>query len=172
MPFLVCFFVCLVAQLCPTLCGPMDCRPSGSSARRIFSGKNTGVGCHALLQEIFPTQILNPGLLDCRQILYHLSHQGSSNSNFSLPMGTCINPIYHIQFALKEKEAAQNCNLIDHIQHDEKDKCLQFGKMESLVFCGFYYTPGNTSSGPFVLPTNSKTQASRWGQCVENRIGQ
>ena len=40
-------------------------------------GKNTGVGCHALLQGIFPTQGSNPGLLHHRQILYHLSHQGS-----------------------------------------------------------------------------------------------
>ena len=39
-------------------------------------GKNTGVGCHALLQGIFPTQGSNPGLLHCRQILW-LSHQGS-----------------------------------------------------------------------------------------------
>ena len=40
--------------------------------------KNTGVGCHSLLQEIFPTQSLNPGLLHCRQIFfYHLSHQES-----------------------------------------------------------------------------------------------
>ena len=39
--------------------------------------KNTGVGCRALLQGIFPTQGLNPSLLHCRQILYHLSHQGS-----------------------------------------------------------------------------------------------
>ena len=39
-------------------------------------GKNTGVGCHSLLQGIFPTQESNPGLLHCRQILYHLSHQG------------------------------------------------------------------------------------------------
>ena len=35
-------------------------------------GKNTGVGCHALLQRIFPTQGLNLGLPHCRQILYHL----------------------------------------------------------------------------------------------------
>ena len=39
---------------------------------------NTGVGCHFLLQGIFPTQGLNQGLLHCRQILYHLSHQGIS----------------------------------------------------------------------------------------------
>ena len=39
--------------------------------------KNTGVGCHALLQGIFPTQGSNSGLWSCRQIFYHLSHQGS-----------------------------------------------------------------------------------------------
>ena len=46
-----------VAQLCPTLCNPMDCSPPGSS-------------CHFLLQGIFLTQGSNPGLLHCRQILY------------------------------------------------------------------------------------------------------
>ena len=39
-------------------------------------GKNTGVGCHALLQGIFATQGSNPGLPHCRGLLYHLSHQG------------------------------------------------------------------------------------------------
>ena len=41
------------------------------------SGKNTGLGSHSLLQGTFLTQGLNPGLSHCRQILYHLSHQGS-----------------------------------------------------------------------------------------------
>ena len=36
-----------------------------------FPSKNTGVGCHFLLQGIIPTQGLNPCLLHCRQILYH-----------------------------------------------------------------------------------------------------
>ena len=40
-------------------------------------GQNTGVGSLSLLQESFPTQGLNPGLLHCRQILYQLSHKGS-----------------------------------------------------------------------------------------------
>ena len=40
-------------------------------------GNNTGMGCHFLLQGIFLTQELNPGLLHYRQILYHLSHQGT-----------------------------------------------------------------------------------------------
>ena len=40
-------------------------------------GKNDGVGSHALLRGIFVTQESNPGLLHCRWILCHLSHQGS-----------------------------------------------------------------------------------------------
>ena len=40
-------------------------------------GQNTGVGSFSLLQGIFPTQGLNPGLPHCRQILYQLSHKGS-----------------------------------------------------------------------------------------------
>ena len=45
-------------------------------------GKNTGVGCHALLQRIFPTKESNLGLPHCRQIVYCPSHQRSS----SLPL--------------------------------------------------------------------------------------
>ena len=41
-----------------------------------FSRPESGVGSHSLLQRIFPTQGLNLGLLHCREILYHLSHQG------------------------------------------------------------------------------------------------
>ena len=40
-------------------------------------GQNSGVGSRSLLQGIFPTQGLNPGLPHCRQILYQLSHKGS-----------------------------------------------------------------------------------------------
>ena len=69
--------LCLVTQSCLTLCDPMDCIPLVSSVHGDSLGKNTGVGCHALLQGIFPTQGLNPDLSHCRWILYHLSHQGS-----------------------------------------------------------------------------------------------
>ena len=44
------------------------------SVGRIFIGKNTGMSCHSLLQGIFPTHGLNPSILHCRWILYHLSH--------------------------------------------------------------------------------------------------
>ena len=43
------------------------------------SCKNAGVSSHSPFQGIFPTQGLNPGLLHCRRILYHLSHQRSPN---------------------------------------------------------------------------------------------
>ena len=45
--------------------------------------KNTGVGCHALLQGIFLTQVSNSGLLHCRQILYQLSYPGRFSFNIS-----------------------------------------------------------------------------------------
>ena len=68
------------AQLGLTFCHPKDGSPPGSSVHGDSPGKNTGVGCHALLQGIFSTQGLNPDFLHCRQILYWLSHQGSIHS--------------------------------------------------------------------------------------------
>ena len=66
----------VVTQLGLTLCNPW------TIATRLFCpwdlpGKNTRVGSHSLLKGIFWTQRSNPGLLHCRWILYHLSHQGS-----------------------------------------------------------------------------------------------
>ena len=71
----------LITQSCPTLAilwtvarqAPLSCLD--------FPGKNIGVGCHALLQGMFPAQESNLGLLHCRQILYQLSHQGKPKSN-------------------------------------------------------------------------------------------
>ena len=72
--------MCLVSQSCPTLCDLMDCTLPDSSVYGDSLGKNTGVGSHALLQGIFPTQRSNPSLL----CLLHwqvyslpLSHLGS-----------------------------------------------------------------------------------------------
>ena len=62
----------LVVQSCPTLCDPMGRSPPGSSVHGGSLGKNSGVGCHALLQGIFPTQGSNPGLSHYKRILYHL----------------------------------------------------------------------------------------------------
>ena len=71
----VCVF--LVAQRCRTLGDHTDCGLPCSSVYGDSLGKTTGVGCHALLQGIFPSLGWNPGLPHQRRILYHLSHQGS-----------------------------------------------------------------------------------------------
>ena len=68
--------LCLVMQSCLTL------RPHGLYWARLLCpwdspGKKTGVGCHAFLQGIFPTQGSNPDLSHYKGILYRLSHQGS-----------------------------------------------------------------------------------------------
>ena len=60
----------------PLLCDPMW-QHTGPLCLWNSPGKNTGVGSHFLLQGNFPTQGLNLDLLLYRQILYHLSHQGS-----------------------------------------------------------------------------------------------
>ena len=91
-----------------TPCDPTDCSPPGSSVCGIsqarilervtrlfclwdFPGKNTGAGCHSLLQGIFPTQRLNPGLLHYGWILYHLSHLLLLLSRFSR-VRLCVTP--------------------------------------------------------------------------------
>ena len=60
----VCMLMCVYVWIC------------GSSVHRSLQ-QNTRVGCHVLLQGIFPTQGRNPDLPHCRQILYQLSHMGS-----------------------------------------------------------------------------------------------
>ena len=67
---------------------PDSLRPHGLQSTRLLCpwdppGKDTGVVCHFLLQGIFPTQGQNLGLLHYRQILYHLSYQGSTGYNDS-----------------------------------------------------------------------------------------
>ena len=64
----------LVAQSCSTLWDPVNQQAPLSVE---FSSKSTGVGCHFLLQGVFLTQGMKPGLLYYRQIRYRLSHQGT-----------------------------------------------------------------------------------------------
>ena len=75
--------MCTVTTVCPTLCNPVDCSLPGSSVHGDFLGKNTGVGCHALLQGIFSIQVSNPHLL-------HLLHWQVG----SLPLVPPGKPIY------------------------------------------------------------------------------
>ena len=78
-----------VAQSCPIPCDSMDYKVHGILQAGIL---HTGVGSCSILQGIFPTQGLNPGLPHWRQILYHLSHKASPQSlvgelKFHMPRG-------------------------------------------------------------------------------------
>ena len=63
-------------------------------------GLNTGVGSPSLLQGIFPTQGSNPGLLHCRQMLYCLSHEGSTSLCFNLIQLNSPHPSEHLLYIL------------------------------------------------------------------------
>ena len=63
-----------VTQLYLTLCKPMDYITCLSSSMG-FSRQDTEVGCCSLFQGIFPTQELNPGLPQCKQILYRATRE-------------------------------------------------------------------------------------------------
>ena len=89
-----------------TLGNPMDCSPPGSSVHGDSPGKKSRVGCHVLLQVIFPTQGSNPALPHCRRILYCLSHQGSPVVSIFLPFPNC------------------------HVRTDSWAKSLMLGKIE------------------------------------------
>ena len=78
-----------------------------------FPGKDTGVGCHFLLQEIFPTHGLSPGLLHCRQILYQLSYEGISLPNKGVGhSGTTRNWWENICLSQKQRIAWVNLFII------------------------------------------------------------
>ena len=73
----MCFmYVCVSCSVVSDSLRPHGLQPTRLLCPWHFPGKKTGVGCHFLLQGIFPTQGSNSGFLPCRQILYLLSHQG------------------------------------------------------------------------------------------------
>ena len=78
-----CLYKVLVAQLGPILCDSMDCNPPHSSVHAIFLARILEWIAILFLQGIFLSQESNPSFLHCRQILYHLSHQGSPTTRHS-----------------------------------------------------------------------------------------
>ena len=69
-PVFCCAVCVFIPQSSPTLLDPWDCIPPGSSVHGMGSpSKNTGVGCPFVLQGIFLTQGLSPGLPHCRETL-------------------------------------------------------------------------------------------------------
>ena len=68
----------LVAQLCLTLCDPMDCSPPGSSVHGILQAAILEWAAIPFSRGSSwdPNLGSNLGFLHCRQILYHLNHRG------------------------------------------------------------------------------------------------
>ena len=90
---------CSVAKSCPAVCDPMDLQPTRLLCPWVSPDKNTGVGCHFLLQGIVPAQGSNPSLpclLHWQVDSLPLSHLGSS-----FPLCSWIISLYWlIRFAL------------------------------------------------------------------------
>ena len=99
-------------------------RPHGLYSPWNSLGQNTGVGSLSLLQGIFPTQGLNPGLLHCRQILYQLSHKGN-------PKNTGVGSLALLQGIFTTQElnwGLLNCRRILYqlsYQGSPKDMCVE-----------------------------------------------
>ena len=128
------------------LCDPMDCSLPGWSVHGDSLGKNNGVGLHALLQGIFPTQGLNWSLLHFRQVLYHLS-QGWTDNRDLFPvlflqfiLLPCANDILFSLFSIDETEFFR---LFGLLQQNTTDWVAE----KKLKFLSHIYEAGVLRSG-------------------------
>ena len=87
-------------------------------------GKNTGEGSHSLLHGIFLTQGSNLGLLHCRQILYHLSLQGSPNFYRML----CRIPLGGLPLLLN------SCPMVGKVRHSMYPKLVEMSACAPLIY--------------------------------------
>ena len=109
----------LVTQSCLILCNPTDYSPPSSSVHGDSPGKNTRVGCYSLLQGLFPIQGLNPDLLNCRQILYCLSHRGSLT--FAVRFPSNITDSYQPREAgLQDSYSPQSSDFWENCRHSRE----------------------------------------------------
>ena len=106
-----------------------------------FSRQESGVGSHSLLQGIFPNQGLNRGLLHCRQILYHLRHQGSLQNR--------LNDIKHV--SLVYKYDVSNSYYLGSTLSEARILCLLQSAQLGLTVCSLmdYSLPDSPVHGIF-----------------------
>ena len=79
----MCYMHAMSLQSCLTLCDSMDFSLLGSSVHGDSSGKNSGMGCHALLQDFFPTQGLNLCLyVSCFASLFFTTEPPGKHNSF------------------------------------------------------------------------------------------
>ena len=116
-----CVCMCVSHSVVSSSLQPHGLQPTRALCPWNSLGKNTRVGSHSLLQGVFPTQELNPGLLHCRQILYHLSHQGNPGKIMILK-DTCTQcSLWHY---LQQPEDGSNLNV--HQQRYGQRRCDTF----------------------------------------------
>ena len=131
------FYLCVYAHLfsCVLLFEAVWIRAHRLLCPWDFSGKNTGVGCHFLLQGIFLAEGSNLCflcLLHCRQILYPLSHQGSPQ--MSRTQSKSLHTENHENLSLREKMALSRhqhwddrySNYLVRILKQLSQKCFSF----------------------------------------------
>ena len=120
-------------------------RPHGLYSPWNSPGQNTGVDSRSLLQGIFPTQGLNPGLWHCRWILYQLSHQGSprilewvaspfSRGSFWPRNQTGVSWIagrFFTNWAIKEAPVNSNSTQLNKIIGEGNGNPLQYSCLEN-----------------------------------------
>ena len=118
----------LVPQSCPIL-WPHGLQPARLLCPWDSPGKNTGVGCHFILQGTFLTQVLNLGLLHCRQILYQLSYEGSTHSPLALTRRTYLAKTLTFKSSVRASLVAQRLKRLPAMQ----ETWVQFlGREDSL----------------------------------------
>jgi len=127
-------------------------------------GSNTGVGCHSLLQGIFPTQGLNLGLLHCRQI-YHLSNQGSPY------IYRCVLSILHTVVCISEKAMAPHTSTLawETPWMEEPGRLQSMGSLgvghdwaTSLSLFTFMHWRRKRQPTPVFLPGESQGRGAWW----------
>ena len=109
-----------------------------------FSRQETGVGCHSLLQGIFPTGTLNQGFPHYRQILYCLSHQEKPNQR--VPVGNlhseCVSVSHSVVFDSRDPA---DCSLLGSSVRNSLGKTTGVGC--HFLLQGIFLTQGS-NPGP------------------------
>ena len=126
--------------------------------------KNTGVVCHSLLQQIFPTQGLNPGLPHCRQTLYHLSNLRFQGKPFNITVIQAYAPTSNTEEAEVERFYEDLQDLLELTP--KKDVLFIIGDWNAKV--GSQGTPGVT--GKFGLGVRNEAGQRLIEFCQENAL--
>ena len=172
-----CAMLCLLAQSCPTLCDPVDCSSPGSSVHGDSPGKNTGVGCHAFLQGIVPSQGSNPDRPHCRWILYRLSHQGSPRAHV-LVIYTLYYDYVSITNPNKKGQTPEHLLLRLSVRlgfpggSDDKESACSVGDLGSVP--GLGRSPGEGKGYPIQysgLENSTDCVVSPWGRKESDTTG-